>query len=200
MGISSRTVSTWAPLRIGVFRAMYLAVLVSNIGTWMQTVGAQWLLINQPNAPILVSLVQVMDTLPEVLLAVVGGVLADTFDRRRLLIAVQGFLVIVGAALTVLTLAGAMPPALLLMFTFLLGAGSAFSIPAYQAIIPDLVPRSELTSASALGSISVNLSRAIRPAVAGILIAQIGVGGVLALLYSRGSCRRVGPPCHERAI
>ena len=113
--------ATWAPLRIGVFRAMYLAFLVSNIGTWMQTVGAQWLLVNQPNAPILVSLVQVMDTLPDVLLAVVGGVLADTFDRRQLLIAVQGFLVIVGEALTVLTVAGAMPPALLLMFTFLLG-------------------------------------------------------------------------------
>jgi MFS family permease len=173
--------ATWAPLRIGVFRAMYFAVLVSNIGTWMQAVGAQWLLVNQPNAPILVSLVQVMDTLPDVLLAVVGGVLADTFDRRRLLIAVQGFLVIVGAALTILTLAGAMPPALLLMFTFLLGAGSAFSIPAYQAIIPDLVPRSELPSASALGSISVNVGRAIGPAIAGILIARIGVGAVFAL-------------------
>ena len=92
--------SAWAPLRIGVFRAMYLAVLVSNIGTWMQTVGAQWLLVNQPDAAILVPLVQVMDTAPDVLLSVVGGVLADTFDRRRLMIVVQGFLVLVGAVLT----------------------------------------------------------------------------------------------------
>jgi MFS family permease len=95
--------SAWAPLRIGVFRAIYLAVLVSNVGTWMQTVGAQWLLVNKADAVILVPLVQVMDTAPDVLLSVVGGVLADTFDRRRLLIVVQGFLVIVGAVLTGLT-------------------------------------------------------------------------------------------------
>src|SRR5579859_4774921 len=121
--------STWAPLRIGVFRAMYLAVLVSNIGTWMQTVGAQWLLVNQPHASLLVALVQTADMLPDVLLAYVGGVLADTFDRRLLLIVVQGCLVITGLALTILTIAGQMPPALLLTLTFLLGAGSAFALP-----------------------------------------------------------------------
>src|SRR5438132_8959532 len=89
--------SAWAPLRNGVFRAMYLAVLVSNIGTWMQTVGAQWLLVDQPHASILVALVQVMDTGPDVLFSVVGGVLADTLDRRWILIAVQGFMVVVSA-------------------------------------------------------------------------------------------------------
>ncbi len=175
------TGSAWAPLRIGVFRALYLAVLASNIGTWMQTVGAQWLLIDLPNAAVLVALVQVMDTLPDVLFAVVGGVLADTFDRRRLLIVVQACMVVVGVALTALTVANEMPPALLLTFTFLLGAGSAFTVPAYQAIIPDLVPRSQLSAASALGSVSVNLGRAVGPAIAGILIAQIGVGAVFAL-------------------
>ena len=105
----------------------------------------------------------------------VGGVLADTFDRRLLLIVVQGCLVITGLALTLLTIAGQMPPALLL------GAGSAFSVPAYQALIPDLVPRPELPSASALGSINVNLARAVGPAIAGVLIAQVGVGAVFAL-------------------
>jgi MFS family permease len=160
---------------------MWIAVLVSNIGTWMQTVGAQWLLVRQPHASILVALVQTMDTLPDLLFAVVGGVLADTFDRRRLLMAVQGVLVVVSAALTVLTIANQMPPALLLTFTFLLGAGSAFTVPAYQAIIPDLVPRSELAAASALSSISINLARAIGPAIAGILIARVGVGAVFAL-------------------
>ena len=91
----------------------------------MQTVGAQWLLVDQPNAGILVSLVQVMDTVPDLLFAVVGGVLADIFDRRTVLMSVQAFLVVVGAALTALTVIGQMPPALLLTFTFLLGAGSA---------------------------------------------------------------------------
>ena len=173
--------STWAPLRNGVFRALWLAVLVSNIGTWMQTVGAQWLLVGRPHAALLVALVQTADTAPVLLFAPVGGVLADTFDRRWLLIVVQGCLVITGLALTLLTLANQMPPALLLTFTFLLGAGSAFTVPAYQALIPDLVPRPQLPAASALGSISINLARAIGPALAGVLIARAGVGAVFAL-------------------
>ncbi len=74
-----------------------------------------------------------------------------------------------------------MPPALLLTLTFLLGAGLAFTVPAYQAMIPDLVPRSQLSSASALGSINVNLARAVGPAIAGVLIARTGVGAVFAL-------------------
>ncbi len=181
MSTSGRAISTWAPLRVGIFRSLWLAVLVSNIGSWMQTVGAQWLLVNQPHASLLVALVQTADMLPDVLLAYVGGVLADTFDRRWLLIVVQGCLVITGMVLTILTIAGQMPPALLLTLTFLLGAGSAFSVPAYQALIPDLVPRTQLPSASALGSINVNLARAVGPAIAGVLITRIGVGAVFAL-------------------
>ena len=181
MSTAEGAVSTWAPLRVGIFRALWLAVLVSNIGTWMQTVGAQWLLVNQPHASILVALVQTADMLPDVLLAYVGGVLADTFDRRWLLIIVQGCLVIIGLVLTILTIVGQMPPALLLTLTFLLGAGSAFSTPAYQALIPDLVPRPQLQSASALGSINVNLARAVGPAIAGVLITRAGVGAVFAL-------------------
>jgi MFS family permease len=181
MGTSDQAVSTWAPLRIGIFRALWLAALVSNIGSWMQTVGAQWLLVSQPHASILVALVQTADMLPDVLLAYVGGVLADTLDRRLLLIVVQGCLVITGMVLTILTIAGQMPPALLLTLTFLLGAGSAFTVPAYQAMIPDLVPRSQLPSASALGSININLARAVGPAIAGVLIVRIGVGAVFAI-------------------
>ena len=103
--------STWSPLRQGVFRAIWIAVLVSNIGLWMQTVGAQWLLIDQPHASVLVALVQTADALPDVIFGVVGGVLADMFDRRRLLIAVNAFLAGTGIVLAVLTYAGQMPPA-----------------------------------------------------------------------------------------
>jgi MFS family permease len=173
--------STWSPLRYGVFRAIWLAVLVSNIGLWMQTVGAQWLLVQQPHASILVALVQTADMLPDVIFGVVGGVMADMFDRRRLLIAVQAFMAVAGIALTVLTFAGQMPPALLLTFTFVLGSGSVISLPAYQSLIPDLVPRKELSAATTLGSISVNLARAVGPAIAGVLIARIGVGAVFAI-------------------
>ena len=160
---------------------LWLAVLASDIGTWMQMVGAQWLLVCLPNAATLVALVQTADTVPDVLLALPGGALADAFDRRRLLIGLQAFQVVVGIGLTAFTLAGQMTPPLLLAFTFALGAAGAVAIPAYQALIPELVPRDQLSSAAALGGISINLARAIGPAVAGLLIAQVGVGAVFAL-------------------
>jgi MFS family permease len=173
--------SAWAPLRNSVFRALWLAVLGSQVGTWMQTVGAQWLLVDHPNAATLVSLVQTASMLPVLLLALPAGVLADTFDRRRLLIAVQLFQAAVGIVLTLLTMAGQMSPALLLVLTFALGCGAAMTVPTYQAVIPELVPRSQLASASALGAISMNLARAAGPAIAGVLVAQIGVAAVFAL-------------------
>ena len=181
MSDSTKTVSTWTPLRNGLFRALWLAVLVSNVASWMQTVGAQWLLVDQPNASILVALVQTVDYLPDLLFGLVGGVLADTFDRRRLLMVVQGFLVVAGGALAALTLAGEMPPALLLTFTFLIGSSSVLTLPAYQALVPDLVPRAQLHSAAALSSISINAARAVGPAIAGVVIARAGVGAVFAL-------------------
>src|SRR5580698_4776381 len=115
------TPSTWAPLRVTVFRWLWLASLVSNIGSWMQGVGAQWFLVHASHAAILVSLVQTADMLPDVLFGIVGGVLADTLDRRRLLIAVQMGLVVATAILAALTIAGRMSPALLLLFTFVIG-------------------------------------------------------------------------------
>jgi predicted MFS family arabinose efflux permease len=172
---------TWAPLQVRVFRVLWLGVLASNIGLWMETVGAQWLLVSLPHAAILVSLVQTADMLPDVLFGAVGGVLADIFDRRRLLIVVQVYMVVNGVALTALTIAGQMPPGLLLTFTFLLGAGSVLTLPAYQSLIPDLVPREQLTEAATLSSVGVNLARAVGPAVAGVLIARVGVPTVFAV-------------------
>ncbi|WP_433073533.1 MFS transporter [Dactylosporangium sp. CA-052675] len=173
--------STWGPLRIGVFRVLWLAVLGSQVGTWMQTVGAQWLLVDQPGAAALVALVQTAGTLPVVLLALPAGVLADSLDRRRLLIWVQLFMLAVGVLLTGLTIAGQMTPGLLLALTFALGCGTAMTNPTYQAVIPELVPRAQLPSAAALGSISVNLARAVGPAVAGVLIARTGVAAVFGI-------------------
>lgn len=173
--------SAWAPLRIGVFRALWLMSLASNIGNWMQTVGAQWLLVHQPHASLLVALVQTADTLPDLLFAYIGGILADILDRRKILIVVQLGLTAAGLALTALTAANRMPPALLLTFTFVIGAGSAFAVPAYQSLVPDLVPRSDLVSASALGSIGINVARAVGPAIAGLLIARVGVAAVFGI-------------------
>ena len=133
--------SAWAPLRVKAFRALWLAQVGSAIGTWMQTVGAQWLLVEEPGAEALVAMVQVAAMLPVLMLALPSGALADILDRRRMLIAVQLFQACVAVALAALTVAGRMTPPLLLTLTFLLGCGVALSLPAYQAFIQDLVSR-----------------------------------------------------------
>jgi MFS family permease len=166
--------SPWAPLRQRAFRWLWLGVLISWTGTWMQTVGAQWLVVDAPNAPALVSLVQAANFLPVMLLALPGGVLADSFDRRWLLFTVQAYFFIVGILLAVLTAAGQMPPALLLAFTFALGAGGAVQLPTWGATVPELVPRTQLRAASGLDLVSINMSRAIGPALAGLVIAHLG--------------------------
>ena len=176
--------SPWAPFGQRAYRWLWLGMLFSWIGTWMQTVGAQWLLVDAPNAAVLVSLVQVATTLPLMLLALPGGVLADSFDRRRLLIIVQAYLFVLGILLTVLTAAGLMPPALLLAFTFALGVGAAVQLPTWQAMLPALVPRSQLRAATRLDLVSVNGARSIGPAVAGLVIAYLGGVPVVFALYA----------------
>lgn len=160
---------------------MWLAALASNIATWMQTVGAQWMLVHGPHPALLVALVQTADMVPDFAFGLVGGVLADTLNRRRLLIAVQCGLAVVGTALAVVTFAQAMTPLLLLSFTFVLGFSSVFATPAFQSLVPDLVPRDQLVAASSLSSISVNVARSLGPAIAGVVIAWFGVGAVFAL-------------------
>ena len=198
--------SAWAPLRQHAFRLLWIGVLISWIGTWMQTVGAQWQLVAEPNAAALVSLVQVATTLPMMLLALPGGVLADSFDRRRLLITVQVYLFVVAVLLTLLTAAGLMPPALLLAFTFALGLGAAVQIPAWQAMLPELVPRPQLRAAAGLDLVSVNLAYAVGPVLAGLAIVYLGGVPIVfalkaaavalfavALLRSRPPEARIGP-------
>ena len=160
---------------------LWLAQLGSLIGTWMQTVGAQWLLVDQPAAETLVALVQTANMSPVFFLALPAGVFADVFDRRRLLMVVQTAALLTAATLAALTAAGQVKPPLLLTFTFLLGCAQTLTMPAWQALIPELVPRAQLPSASALGGISMNLARAVGPAVAGLLIASVSVAAVFAL-------------------
>lgn len=171
----------WAPLASPAFRRLWLAQVVSNLGTWMQTVGAQWVIVTASGSAALVSLVQTASTLPVVLLAAPAGVLADVLDRRRVLVTVQLVMVAVAAALAALTVAGVDDAGVLLGFTFLLGCGAAFIGPAWQAIQPELVPRAQLPQASALGAVNMNLARAVGPALGGALVAAAGAGWVFAL-------------------
>jgi len=179
--VTTAPVSTWAPLRSPVFRALWIAQFVSNLGTWMQTVGAQWMLVSDPGAAVLVPLVQTATTLPVMLLALPSGVLADLIDRRRLLIATQGAMAAGVALLASLTGTGLATPAVLLTLLFLVGCGQALTAPAWQAIQPDLVPARQIPAAAALGSMSVNGARAIGPAIAGVLVAVAGPTVVFAL-------------------
>jgi MFS family permease len=190
--------STWAPLRIGLFRTLWIAALVSNVGTWMQTVGAHWLLVHRPHAALLVSLVQTAGCAARRLFALVGGVLADIFDRVKLLVAVLAGMTAAGAALTALTAAHKMPPELLLMFTFVLGTGAILVTPAYQSLIPDMVPRPLVPAAAGLGAINVNLARAIGPAIAGLLVARIGVAAVFGLNAATFLFYAVVVACHPQ--
>ena len=179
--MTSPATSTWAPLRNPVYRALWIAQLVSNLGTWMQTVGAQWMLVGDPRAAILVPLVQTATTLPVMLLALPSGVLADLIDRRRLLIATQGAMAAGVGLLATLTGFGLTTPAVLLMLLFVIGCGAALTAPAWQAIQPDLVPAEQIPAAAALGSMSVNGARAIGPAIAGFLVSVSGPTLVFAL-------------------
>lgn len=174
-------VSALAPLTIPIFRALWIAALISNVGSWMQTVGAQWFMVEQHSPPLLIALVQTATAAPVLLLGIPAGVLGEFLNRRILLMWVQGFQVAISGTLVALTLSGQMSPYLLLALTLLLGAASAVQLPAYGAIANEIVPRRYVPNAAALSSISVNLARAIGPAVAGLLISGLGVAFVFAL-------------------
>ncbi len=141
----------------------------------MHDVGASWLMTELAPSPAIVSLVQTATTGPVFLFALLAGALADRVDRRRYLITVNALLAVAVFALAALTASGQMTPALLLFFTFLLGIGAAFVAPAWQAVVPNLVPREALQPAIALNSLGINIARAIGPALAGILITSVGL-------------------------
>ncbi|MBF9066697.1 MFS transporter [Streptacidiphilus fuscans] len=171
--------SAWSPLRVRIFRELWLAQFASNVGSWMQTVGAQWLLVSHGAGQ--VALVQVAAGLPVLFLALPAGVLADLVDRRRLLLIMQGAMALVATVLAGLSFAGLLGSWSLLGLTFLLGCGGALNGPAWQAVQPSLVPRDQLRQASALGAVNQNLARAIGPALGGALVAFLGVSWTFAV-------------------
>jgi MFS family permease len=157
---------------------MWIAAVASNIGTWMHTVGASWLMTTLAASPLLVALVQTATTLPVFLLGLPAGVMADLVDRRRLLIFTQSWMLGVAALLGVLAMMHQIGPWWLLSLTFALGIGSAMNGPAWAAAIPELVPRVELPAAVALNSVGFNIARAVGPALGGIVMAAAGAGAV----------------------
>src|SRR5262245_52996950 len=171
----------WEPLGQPLFRALWLAALASNVGTWMHEVGADWLMTSLSTSPLLVSLVEAASSLPVFLLSLAAGALADVVDRRRLLLFTQCWMLMAAAGLGILTLAGGTTPWSLLGFTFVLNVGTALNAPAWQAIVPELVARDEISSAVALNSVGFNIGRSVGPALGGLIVAQFGPGAVFLL-------------------
>jgi len=179
--VKDSSLSPWAPLQHKVFRMLWIASIVSNIGTWMHEVGAGWLMTTLAPSPLMVALVQAATSAPVFLLALPAGALADIVDRRRYLIVSQIWMLTAAATLGVLTLTGVTTAPILLILTFALGIGTAMMMPAWGAIIPELVQRSELQSAIGLNTIAMNVSRSVGPALAGFIVAAAGPGVVFIL-------------------
>jgi MFS family permease len=163
--------SAWAPFRSPDFRRMASTQFVSNIGGWMQTVGAQELMLTLTTSATMVALIQTAAGLPVVLLAVPSGAIGDLVDRRRLLLASQSFMLLAAVALAVLALAGLVTPWVLLALIFAVGAGQTLTSPTWQTLQPELVAPEDRTQAIALGAVNQNLSRAVGPALGGALYA-----------------------------
>jgi len=174
-------VGPWSPLQQPTFRALWLAILVGNIGTWIHDVAAAWVMAETTGSPLMVAAVQSATTLPVVLLAIVAGTLADIVDRRRYLIIAQLWMLLVASTLAVLAHLDMLRPWTLVALTFALGIGAAMAMPAQQATTPELVPRPMLGPAVALGSLSMNIARSIGPALGGLIVAQAGIAWAFAV-------------------
>ena len=173
--------STPAPMSFSVFRALWIATIISNVGTWMHDVGAGWLMTSLSPSPLLVALVQAATTLPMFLLALPAGAMADIVDRRKMLLTAQVLGLTAASTLAYLTFQGLTTPWVLLSATFFLGVAAALSAPVFQAIVPELVDKAALPDAVALNSLGVNISRAIGPALGGVIVAMAGIPAVFAL-------------------
>src|SRR6267378_4197989 len=173
--------SLWRPLRSSTFRNLLIADVLSDVGTFMQSVGAAWLMVSLNAGPMYVALTQTASALPFFILALPAGAIGDIVDRRKVILFTEIWMVSVAVVLAVMTIAGWMSPVLLLILTFLLSAGDAFETPTWRAVLPELVKKEDLPAASALNGIEFNFARAIGPGLAGFIIAAAGVGTAFVL-------------------
>jgi MFS family permease len=173
--------SPWAPLRSRIFFALFIAQLVSNLGTLMQSVGAAWLIGDLGGTAAEVAMVQTMTFLPAFLVGIPAGALADVFDRRKVLLATQASMLFSATLMALLTFGDLLAPTGVLALTFMLGIGAAVMSPAWFAIQPDLVPKEHFQQAVSLSSMTYNIGRAVGPAIGGVIIAAAGAEWVFAI-------------------
>ena len=184
-----------------------MADVASDVGTFMQSVGAAWLMISLTAGPIYVALIQTASALPFFIFALPAGTIGDIVDRRKLILYTETWMFAVAVAVAALTLTGRISPLLLLILTFALSAGDAFENPSWRSVLPEVVPKDDLQAASALNGIEFNFARAVGPGLAGFIVAAAGAGvafllnaasfvGVILViaLWRRSVHRRTSPP------
>jgi predicted MFS family arabinose efflux permease len=197
--------SAWAPFRHKVFAVVWAATVISNIGGWMYNVASGWLMTSLDPDPFIVSMVQVANSLPMFLFAIPAGALVDIVDRRRFLIVGESAITITSAAFAALVWLRLITPNSLLLISFIVTVGSAVTAPAWQAVVAQLVPKPDLPSAVAANSVGINVSRAVGPALGGIIVGTLGIAapfwidafsniGVIAALVWWRPPRQSGTP------
>jgi MFS family permease len=201
------SVSLWRPLESSLFRNLLIADVVSDIGAFMQSVGAAWLMVSLNAGPIYVALTQTASALPFFILALPAGAIGDIVDRRKVILFTEFWMAGVAVVLAAMAITDTISPVLLLILTFALSAGDAFETPTWRAVLPELVHKEDLPAASALNGIEFNFARAVGPALAGLVIAFAGIGTAFALnavsflgvifvvaRWKRPSVKRATPP------
>lgn len=175
------TSSTFAPLRHETYRTIWFASLASNFGGLIQAVGAAWMMTVITSSEDMVALVQTSTALPIMLFSLISGALADNYDRRRIMLTAQSAMLVVSILLTAFALLGWITPGLLLLFTFLIGCGTALNNPSWQASVGDMVPRADLPDAVTLNSMGFNITRSVGPAIGGAIVAAAGAAAAFAV-------------------
>jgi len=173
--------ATLAPFEHRAFALFWWATLASSFGSMIQTVGASWLMTTIAPSADMVALVQTASALPFFFLSLVAGALADTRDRRAIMLVSQVLAVLASAALAAVVLAGGITPSLLLGLTFLIGCGAAAFAPAWQASIGDQVPRVQIAPAVIANAIGFNLARSLGPAIGGVIVAAVGAAAAFII-------------------
>jgi MFS family permease len=176
-----QSTSTLTLFRNQTFRMLWIAALASNFGGLVQAVGAAWLMTSLTQSQSMVALVQSSVTLPIMIFSLLAGVFADNFDRRKVMLVAQAFMLMVSIVLAVMAYEGLLSPWLLLGFTFLIGCGTALHNPSWQASMGDIVSRDELSAAVSLNSMGFNLMRSIGPAAGGAIVAIAGAAAAFTV-------------------
>jgi MFS family permease len=197
------TTDTRGAFHYRIFAVIWTATVVSNIGTWMYNVASGWLMLSLNPDPFVVSMVQVANALPMFLFALPAGALVDIVDQRRFLIAGESAITITSTLFAALVWLHLIGPRSLLILSFIVAAGSAITAPAWQAVVTQLVPKAELGSAVAANSVGINVSRAVGPALGGMIVAALGlaapfwldafsnIGVIAALIWWRPARKRI---------